>query len=336
MWSEKPDAPDTVTRGGVTLTHLPGTDRPRLLGKDGRVLFTGRAGSSCTSDCRLFATGRRVVLTYGEGDGGRLALVDPRRHTATWIAHPGSGQVSYAAAGGKLYVSGGTLADDGFGAVAFLLPELLSVVDVRTGQVTEVPAPYLPSVAALGAFRPTYLLDATGGRLVTVDERATGHAKATSVPDTVRVTGYASAGVDEPVALGGVPVSDWPAPCRLLSKMRTKSGDDGRPSAHDPIGIAGRPVRTTCHRYQTQLNVAWVAKTEQEAAQLFGSGRGRFGADQVRVLDDEARDLRMLRVGRVVVKLQTFTSDCGTGLGPCDDADTVAQAVVKGLHAQGF
>lgn len=311
-----------LARGGLVL-HTERCDRPgELVDRTGRRILA--VGADVLCDAQLFVTGGHAALVHDAGGSDervpRITLVDIRSGRTRTVADPADGSEDYLSAGERLYALQDPMTPSGLGS---LLPAGLVTVDVATGRAVRAPLPYPgEEFRRDNLLRTTVRLVGVGGRrIVTVSHRTRGSkAKGTILRSHV------STGTRAPVELGGVSPKDWPDACRLLSGVRRRADDTSSTRRWATTLEIGRATveNPVCNRYDTDLRVVWVARTDKEAATTFGeSVDSTVGADQER---RTYTGERLLRVGRVIVSVD---------LEPDSDydADVVARAVVRNARA---
>lgn len=287
-----------VTSGAVTLYQ----DRSvQLVGPDGRTIRT--APDACAVECKVFATGGKVVLAAITNQARTFTVVDPRggpttTFTDTTIGTRGD-ELGYAAAGGRVYVGSDVLAGlPELAPAPRLLPAGLSVLDVAGGRLEHAPLP--EPATGLRSYESksdaTSWLGAADRHLFLAAPRA----------DTSRVilTAYGIERTAQPTELGGISPNQWPNACQLLRGIPT-GGLAVRLWPGDPVLIGDVRIReASCVApvSSTAVAVLWVAASEREAADLFVGGRpSTVGADE------EGTELgsTILRVGRVIIAVAT-------------------------------
>jgi outer membrane protein assembly factor BamB len=305
-------------RDGVTLWDETGAP-PVLIGADGKELFTGPAGSSCS--CDLLVTGGRALLTHRQDKREALVSVDVRTGKATpvpgWTSVLGDVR---SEAGGQMYEIRPTVSQ---GHASSLLPAGLTVTDAASGRLRWLPLPFAsPSFTREEGYTlPSTWLGVAGDRLfLAIQTLRPGTAEPGAAPV---ITSYALAGTEQPVELGGVPASDWPDPCRLLTGLPPETETSGRrePGEGTTIGQVRIP-RLTCTAFAKDgydsigVQVLWVSRTEGEAAGLMKGVRAVI-----------AGNAKVVRVGRVIVAVRAGDSPAKRALAE--------QTVVRNLRALG-
>ena len=195
---------------------------PKLLTPGGEDLFTAPAGSECLR-CELLLTGERALLTYTlvKPATEMMVSVDLRTGQAIpvegWTPKVGDMR---AVAGRRLYEVRHSVGPEGLART--VLPAGLTVTDPANGRQRTLPLLFSsPSLTPRNG-EPVWL-GVAGDRLLL----------ATIVTDPLRsadpvaapvITSYTLAGTAQPLELGGVPVADWPDPCRLLAGLPAETG----------------------------------------------------------------------------------------------------------------
>jgi outer membrane protein assembly factor BamB len=321
------DPPEVAVRGGAVAVF----DGTALrVYKDGKELLSRRGDDACATMCPVDSDGRRLVMVYRTGTGGRPdgAGADPRgpdsrspaprspdsRNPA--VENPGTSVQSrmeavdlgsgrtiwrrdvpdYAAVtvrAGRLYALRPSLAPN-------LLPAGIDVVGLVGGDVTTVPAPVVVG-SRRDVARPW--LGAGGGLLyVAVPEAAPRPFGA------ARLTALRGAGTGPgPAELDGVRAAEWPDACGLLRKR------DFADSGHGVLGYQAHreyarvggvrlPHAVSC-TYEPpgegqlsaaapRVTVEWVAGTPAAAAGLLAALRATQGrARDIPGIGDEAYEL---------------------------------------------
>lgn len=283
------DGQRVAVRRGSTLVAFD-RRRPTLIGRDGREAADLAATGGCVSStCSMLAAGATLVLRirdrYWRVDDGLVSAMAP---TTDWL--------SATAADGRLFGLRKELADDDGKP---LLPSAVEVVDPAGGAVVKMPMPtrllekdpLSPSSTWAGA--PSWF--GAGSDLLVL---ARGRD----------LVGYAATPVAGPVALAGVPASDWPDACDLLSAVQPKATSTIREDASRRFGPV-RLERKDCLLLfkgsdgsdLAYVVVEWVAPTAEDAAPLI-DGKPMAGADEV--ADRNSSGLSFLvRVGRYLLRV---------------------------------
>ena len=259
-----------------------------------------------------------------------LEAIDARSGGTVW-RRPAATYQAMTAAGGRVYALRSTLADG-------LLPAALDVIDPASGQLTTVSLPLafrpgagdLPWLAAGGgllyAGYPRQFAGPAGGyRLIALRSAPSGRG---------------------PALLGGVPASQWPDACTLLSSQDLAAAMPAAAYTRTPseVDIGGLLLRAGCDYQPVQasddavdvdLTVGWVAPSARQTTLLVADVLATYQeAERLPELGDEAYQLGtpvgpvVVRVGRVVVMVRADQSPgAATGL---------ARAAVLRLRRDGF
>jgi outer membrane protein assembly factor BamB len=297
----------------------------------GRRLLRERGDGLCGDVCRIAVSDGRVLLDYSpDGASALLQAIDVRSGVTSWRRFAGLYQ-AMTAVGGRVYALRSTLADG-------LLPAALDVIDSASGQLTTVP---LPLAFRSGAGNQPWL--AVGGGLL----YAGYPLDFAGAAGGYRLVALRSAPAGRgPALLGGVPPSDWPAACSLLSSQDLVAEIPATRYRQTPseVDLDGLRLRAGCsyQPYQASedaadvdVSVGWVAATASQAALLVTDVLATYQqAERLPELGDEAYQLGtpsgpvVVRVGGVIVMVRAEqTPGAATGL---------ARAAVLRLRRGGF
>jgi outer membrane protein assembly factor BamB len=282
----------------------------------GREFLVRRGKDVCRVMCPVAAAGGHLLVAYGLaprfGDGTatrQLESVDITSGALSWRRDL-PGYTALSAAGGYVYALRSRVADP-------LLPAGIDVIDPLTGTGTTAPIP-LVMQSRLDGVRPW--LSAGGGLLYVAvpyaRPRPLGGARLLALRGGIRGTG--------PPELAGVPATDWPDACALLSGHDLPPGYSGRPeqaSVQDLRLPAGCVYRPRHQRSRTgapaeagtmSVTVQWVASDPSTASALFAAARDTQSGvrgpvkagDAAYALTNPAGTV-VMRVGRTIVTVTT-------------------------------
>lgn len=287
-------------RDGFTL--FKGEARTVLIDRDGRDLYTVDAAkkSLCDEDFRVERD--RVLLDCG-GDG-QLISIDSRTGTVSQLPQQ-SGFTDPAlrtVAGGNMFdlQPGGTHIDG-----LFVTPATLTVTDLASGDTTHAALP--STIATIARQGEVTWLGVAGDLLLIASD-----------PGPTRLTAYALRSTTQPTELGGVSPHDWPDACALAAGLPSQ---ELKP---EPMTIGNVTINASCETSPGGIiiQIAWVAPTEEDAAELFGDGEpSTVGADEESRVDGSYGAL--LRVGRTIVRVQAYSPQ---------PVDEILRVVVANLH----
>ena len=251
-----------VVRGGITV--LWDGEVLQVVGSGGRRLLRDKGDGLCGDICGIAVAGGRVLLDYSpDGTSEVLQAIDARSGGTEW-RRPAAAYQAMTAAGGHVYALRSTLTGG-------LLPAALDVIDPASGQLTTVS---LPLAFRPGAGNRPWL--AAGGGLL-----YTGYPLEFAGPaGGYRLIALRSAPSGRgPAILGGVPASQWPDACTLLSSQDLATAIPAAAYTRTPseVDLGGLPLRAGCDYQPIQasddaadvdLTVGWVAPSARQAALL--------------------------------------------------------------------
>jgi outer membrane protein assembly factor BamB len=276
--------------------------------RNGRDFLTRRGKNICRLMCPAAVTGGRLLVAFDQSTGaGRLEAVDIVSGALSWSRET-PGYTVLSAAGGLMYGLRFRVADP-------LLPAGIDVIDPLTGNATTAPAP-LVMRPGLETVRPWIGI---GGGLLYVAvpaarPRPYGGARLMALRGGIRGDG--------PSELAGVPATDWPDACALLTKRDLPEGYAGEatpatfPGLRLPAACVYRPKsrhgRPPGNAGSMSVTVQWVSSDPATASALFSAARDTQSSvrDSVRAGDaayalNSPAGTVVMRVGRTIVTVTT-------------------------------
>ncbi|MEU3273360.1 PQQ-binding-like beta-propeller repeat protein [Saccharomonospora sp. NPDC006951] len=302
LWfSDKGDGDFVAMRGGFGIRVGP-NQSPVILGRDGGELFTAaEAESRCP--CAVVEGSEGTLLGYrsaaddGTSAVGRVVTIGPGGHAEPVATLPGFRPFQlYTATNERLYSVSATrpdLSDEPYLPVA--APLLLTTI-TGNGDVEHSTLP-----TAIPGFTERKWFAAAGDQVFLATLHNDGNDGGETVVRSFSRTGDAAV----PGGVDAVDAGTWPDACTLLSGL-PQSRPDQPPGEEVRVGDVTLPPTSCVGSAErpdvVNLDVVWVASTEDEAAKLLtdiGAGKDTaFGADQEH---DDGKGTVVLRAGSVIV-----------------------------------